>query len=87
MADIAGGAVGLIASTALIVVFGEIVPQAICTRHGVVVGSYLSILLWITIAVTFVFAFPISAILDKVLDEEVGMVMTKTKMKKFFDIQ
>ena len=87
MADIAGGAIGLVSSTGLIVIFGEIVPQAICTRHGVVVGSYLSILLWITIGVTFIFAFPIAAILDKLLDEEVGMVMTKTKMKKFFDIQ
>ena len=87
MADIAGGIVGLVASTALIVVFGEIVPQAICTRHGVTVGAYLSILLWITIGVTFVFAYPIAAILDRVLGDEVGVVMTKTKMRKFFDIQ
>ena len=87
MADIAGGAVALIASTALIVVFGEIVPQAICSRHGVKAGAYLSWLLWATIVVTFIFAFPIAAILDKVLGEEVGAVMTKTKMKKFFEIQ
>jgi len=86
MADIAGGAVGLVTSTALIVIFGEILPQAICSRHGVKAGSYLSWLLWITIAVTFIFAFPIAAILDKVLGEEVGAVMTKTKMKKFFEI-
>ena len=87
MADIAGGAIALIASTALIVIFGEIVPQAICSRHGVKAGAYLSWLLWITIIVTFVFAFPIAAILDKVLGEEVGTIMTKTKMKKFFEIQ
>ena len=87
MADIAGGAIALIASTALIVVFGEIVPQAICSRHGVKAGAYLSWLLWITIVVTFVFAFPIAAILDKVLGEEVGNIMTKTKMKKFFESQ
>ena len=87
MADIAGGAIALIASTALIVVFGEIVPQAIYSRHGVKAGAYLSWLLWITIVVTFVFAFPIAAILDKVLGEEVGNIMTKTKMKKFFESQ
>ena len=46
----------------------------------------LSWLLWITIAITFVFSFPIAAILDKVLGEEVGVVMTKSKMKKFFEI-
>ena len=87
MSDIAGGVIALLSSTALIVIFGEIVPQAICSRHGVKAGAYLSPLLWVTIVVTFVFAFPISAILDKVLGEEVGAVMTKTKMKKLFDIQ
>ena len=87
MVDIAGGIIALVASTALIVVFGEIVPQAICSRHGIKAGAYLSWLLWITIAVTFVFAFPIAAILDKVLGEEEGNIMTKIKMKKFFEIQ
>ena len=87
MADIAGGVIAVVTSTALIVVFGEIVPQAICSRHGVKAGAYLSWLLWITIVVTFIFAYPIAAILDKVLGEEVGVVMTKTKMKKFFEIQ
>ena len=87
MSDIAGGVIALISSTALIVVFGEIVPQAICSRHGVKAGAYLSFLLWITIIVTFIIAYPIAAILDKVLGEEVGTVMTKTKMRKFFDIQ
>ena len=87
MADIAGGVIALITSTALIVVFGEIVPQAVCSRHGVKAGAYLSWLLWITIAVTFVFAYPIAAILDKVLGEEAGMIMTKGKMKKFFNLQ
>lgn len=77
----------MVASTALIVIFGEIVPQAICSRHGIKAGAYLSWLLWITIAVTFVFAFPIAAILDKVLGEEEGTIMTKIKMKKFFEIQ
>ena len=86
MADIAGGAIALISSTGLIVVFGEIVPQAICSRHGVKAGAYLSFLLWITIIVTFIIAYPIAAILDRVLGEEVGTVMTKSKMRKFFDI-
>ena len=88
MSGIAGGAIGLIASTGLIVIFGEIMPQAICSRHGVRAGAYLSWLLWITICITFVIAYPIAAILDKILgEEEFGVVMTKQKMKKFFEIQ
>lgn len=87
MADIAGGGIALVASTALIVIFGEIVPQAVCSRHGVAVGAFFSWLLWITIGITFVFAYPIAAILDKTLGEEVGTVMTKSKMEKLFDNQ
>ena len=83
-----GGVAALIASTALIVIFGEIVPQAICSRYGVKAGAYLAWLLWITIAITLVVAYPIAAILDKVLgEEEIGSVMTRNKMKKVFDIQ
>ena len=50
-------------------------------------GAYLAWLLYISIAITFIFAYPIAAILDKVLGEEVGVVMTKSKMKKFFELQ
>ena len=35
-------------------------------------------------AVTFVVAFPIAAILDKILGDEVGGIMNKGKMKKVF---
>ena len=87
MADIAGGAIALFASTAIIVIFGEISPQAVFSRHGLKAGAWLSPLLWVTIAITFVFSYPIAAILDKVLGEEVGTIMTKSKMKVFFENQ
>ena len=51
------------------------------------VGAFFSWLLWITIGITFIFAYPIAAILDKTLGEEVGTVMTKSKMEKLFDNQ
>ena len=40
-----GGLVAIIGSTMGIVVFGEIIPQAVCSRHGLAVGAYT---LWIT---------------------------------------
>jgi len=87
MKDIVGGTIALVVSTAVIVIFGEIIPQAIMHRNGVKAGAYLSPILYITIAVTFVLSFPISAILDKVFGEEVGKVMTRNKMKNFFEMQ
>merc|ERR1711915_454304 len=40
-----GGMVAVIGSTLAIVVFGEIIPQAICSRHGLAVGAKLYFLL------------------------------------------
>jgi CBS domain containing-hemolysin-like protein len=38
--SVLGGGVGaVILSTCLIVVFGEIIPQAICARHGLRIGA------------------------------------------------
>ena len=87
MADITSGLVGFLSSTFLIVIFGEIVPQAVCSRYGLLSGYALAWLLWILIFLTFLISFPIAAILDKVLGEEVGASYTKNQLKKFFKLQ
>jgi len=38
--SIAGGIVGVIVSTALIVIFGEILPMAIVCKNALLIGSY-----------------------------------------------
>lgn len=43
--------------------------------------------MWLGIALTFPLSYPISAILDKILGAEVGLVMSKGMMKKFFQMQ
>lgn len=84
MADVTSGTIGFISSTFLIVIFGEIVPQSVCSRYGLLTGYLLSWLLWIVIAITFVISFPIAAILDKVLGEDVGASYSRNQLKKFF---
>lgn len=82
LSDLTSGTVGFLVSTGLIVIFGEIVPQAICQRHGLRAGAYLSYLLWVLIVVTFLIALPIATILDIVLGAEEGEVITKNKLQQ-----
>ena len=55
-------------------------------RFGLTLSAAFVWLLYVFLALTFVLAFPISAILDKCLGEEVGIVLSKSKMKRMFEV-
>jgi len=77
MGDLTSGITGLIVSTSIITIFGEIIPQAVCSRYALVIGAHTTWLVYFFMFVTFPISFPISAILDKVLGDEVGNVLSK----------
>ena len=70
--DITEGYIALVASTLTIVIFGEIIPQAICNRYGLLVGAVTLPLTVTFLILTFPLSFPISKILDCILGEELG---------------
>ena len=84
MENLTSGLVGLIVSTAVITTFGEIIPQAVCSRHALVVGAHTTWFVYLFMLVTLPVAYPISAILDKVLGEEVGNTISRTMLGNFF---
>ncbi|CAG2174196.1 unnamed protein product [Oppiella nova] len=65
--SLTSGFVAVVASTIAIVIFGEIIPQALCSRHGLAVGARTVWLTYVFMVITFPLSFPISKILDKVL--------------------
>ncbi|EDQ85456.1 uncharacterized protein MONBRDRAFT_34223 [Monosiga brevicollis MX1] len=87
MDSIAGGVGAVLGSTAAIVIFGEITPQSICSRHGLAVGAKT---IWLTkffMVLTFVISYPISAVLDYVLGEEAGAVYQRKQLLQLLRMQ
>ena len=57
---------GLILSTVLIVIFAEIIPQAFCSRNGLLFGAKTIWIIRVCMIVLAPVAWPLSFILDKV---------------------
>jgi metal transporter CNNM len=82
MDDLSNGVIAVVVSTISIVLFGEIIPQAVCSRHGLAVGARTA---WVTrffMLLTFPLSFPISLILDKILGDEIGQVFNREKLQE-----
>mmetsp|Transcript_2089 Transcript_2089/g.7579 ORF Transcript_2089/g.7579 Transcript_2089/m.7579 type:complete len:516 (+) Transcript_2089:328-1875(+) len=86
LADFTSGFVGFLLSTGIIVVCGEIVPQAVCSRHGLAVGYYTVWIVWIFLIVLLPISYPISKVLDCVLGRELGTIYSRQELKKLFDL-
>ena len=80
------GLIAVIASTAGIVIFGEIVPQSICSRHGLAIGSRTLILTKLFMLITFPASFPISKLLDFILGEELGTIYNRKQLLEMIKV-
>lgn len=69
------GPIAVAASTLSIVIVGDIIPQAICSRHGLAIGARTIYITYFFMGLTFPLSYPISKILDFLLGEEIGSVV------------
>lgn len=86
LADKAGGIVGFVASTFLIVIFGEIAPQAFCSRHGLKVGSLTVPLVRVIMVLLYPITKPLALSLDYALGEELATVYSSSEIRKMLEI-
>ncbi|KAL4096216.1 hypothetical protein PRIC1_009578 [Phytophthora ramorum] len=86
MADLTSGLVGFFASTIIIVLFGEIVPQSLCARHALIIGSAFVPVVRVLLFVLYLFAKPVSYVLDRTVGEDVGTMFTKRELQKLVEI-
>ncbi|XP_018617908.1 metal transporter CNNM4-like isoform X1 [Scleropages formosus] len=85
--DLIGSGLGaVVASTISIVIFGEIVPQALCSRHGLAMGANTILLTKLFMLLTFPLSYPISKLLDCVLGQEIGTVYNREKLVEMLKV-
>ncbi|MEA3248793.1 MAG: CNNM domain-containing protein [Patescibacteria group bacterium] len=85
LGGIASGVMAGILATALIVVFGEIIPQASISRYALVVGAKTAWLVRIFIIVLSPVCYPLAWVLDKALGDEMPSVYSKGELMKIVE--
>jgi len=85
-ADKFGGTIGLLSSTFLIVIFGEIVPQASCQRYSLEVGSTMVPVVRVIMYLLLPVSYPLAKGLDYALGEELATTYSSSEMIKLLQI-
>jgi len=76
----------IIISITLVLFFGEIIPQALCTRYGLAIGYFFSPFVWFLIVLEFIIAYPISKILDCVVGEHHTAYFRRAELQELVNI-
>merc|ERR1719277_1958932 len=88
MADIASGTVGFLTSTALIVIFGEIIPQASRSRYALQIGARtVPLVKLLMYSPLYLMTKPLSLALDWVLGAEMGTIHSRTELMEMLKLQ
>ncbi|KAF8819640.1 CBS domain-containing protein, partial [Cardiosporidium cionae] len=78
--------IGFLISTVVITIFGEIIPQAVCTRYGLIIGGYFYPLLVVLEWGLYPLVKPMAMLLNLALGEDLGTFYNKKQLKALVDI-
>lgn len=81
-----GGVFALVMSVVLIMLFGEIIPQAVCSRHALEIGSRMIGFVRVVRFILYPIAAPIAWALDWMLGHELGQIYSREELKGLVSI-
>ncbi len=85
LGDLTSGMIGGLVATGLIVIFGEIIPQATFSRYALQVGARTVWMVRFFMIILYPVCWPIAAILNKTLGEEIPTVYSKGELMKIVE--
>ncbi|KAI9570083.1 hypothetical protein HD554DRAFT_2086717 [Boletus coccyginus] len=77
-----GGVQSVVVSTVLIVIFAEIIPQSLCTRHGLYLGAKMAGFTRVLIYLMGVVSWPVAKLLEFVLGPHHGIIYRRAELKE-----
>jgi len=86
METFASKATSIVISTSAVLIFGELLPQAVCSRKGLQVGALCRWFVWLLIGVFFIIAYPFAKLLDKILGAEGAKFYNRGELIKFVEL-
>jgi len=81
LGSVASGVVAGFVATGLIVIFGEIIPQAVCARYAMIVGYKTAWLVELIMFILYPVAKPLAWVLNNVLGEELRTIWSKRELE------
>lgn len=78
--------VAICVSVSAVLIFGEVIPQAFCTRFGLAIGAIMSPLVYFLMALLFIIAWPLSKLLDCMFGTEHYTLYRRKQLKVLVDL-